>query len=86
VNLELDAGRVAREHGAVADGAVADGAVAVTALYAEHALSLIRLAHIMLSAPPPLKTSSRMLSAACTAAGRTCRTSHGRSATSARRY
>lgn len=46
MNLELDAGRVAQEH-----GAVADGAAAVTALYAEHALSLIRLAHIMLSDP-----------------------------------
>jgi len=48
--MELDASAVAAEH--CAPGRKADeGAAAVSALYAEHALSLIRLAHIMLGNP-----------------------------------
>jgi RNA polymerase sigma-70 factor (sigma-E family) len=48
--MELDASAVVAEHYAPGRR-VNDGAAAVSALYAEHALSLIRLAHIMLGSP-----------------------------------
>jgi RNA polymerase sigma-70 factor (sigma-E family) len=50
MDLDLDASAVIEEH-RPPDPSADDGAAAVSALYAEHALSLIRLAHIMLGNP-----------------------------------
>ena len=51
MNLDLRVPGFPRRHGVAGDAGSDSGAAEVSALYAEHALSLIRLAHIMLGNP-----------------------------------
>jgi len=51
MNLDFDVPGLLRRNAVADEAGAGDGAAEVSALYAEHALSLIRLAHIMLGNP-----------------------------------